>query len=126
MAKIPTLKEISEQYKKLSKAGSPYKTGKMRSSIATSYKKVSDFKYTLDLNMVSYGLWWNTPPKVVKRIALSKRPEFNFVVRASEDKSLTDMIINYSKAQVQLLVAQNLQDTFQKGGYSKTRQSFGK
>lgn len=126
MAKTPTLKEIAEQYKKLSKAGSPYKTGKMKGSIATSYKKVSDFKYTLDLNMVSYGLWWNTPPKVVKRIALSKKPQFNFVVRASKDKSLTDMIVNYSKAQVQLLIAQNLQDTFQKGGYSKTKQSFGK
>jgi hypothetical protein len=76
--------------------------------------------------MVSYGLWWNTPPKVVKRVALSKRPEFNFVVRATEDKDLTNMILNYSKAQVQLLIAQNLQDTFQKGGSSKIRQSFGK
>jgi hypothetical protein len=71
-------------------------------------------------------LWWNTPPKVVKRIALSKRPEFNFVVRATQDPGLTAMILNYSKAQVQLLIAQNLQDTFQKGGYGKTRQSFGK
>ena len=126
MASTPTLEQISSKYRQLAKAGAPVKTGKMRDSIATRYKKVSDFKYTLDLNMVSYGLWWNTPPKVVKRIALSKRPEFNFVVRATENKDLTDMILNYSKAQVQLLIAQNLQDTFQKGGSSKIRQSFGK
>jgi hypothetical protein len=126
MASTPTLEQISSKYRQLAKAGAPFKSGKMRNSIATRYKKVSDFSYTLDLNMVSYGLWWNTPPKVVKRIALSKRPEFNFVVRATQDPGLTAMILNYSKAQVQLLIAQNLQDTFQKGGYGKTRQSFGK
>lgn len=121
---FPTLADISNKYKELAKSTAPVKTGRMRDSIATSYKKLSDTQYQLDLNMVSYGLWWNTPPPVVKRTKLARRPQFNFVVRASNNPDLQAMIFEYTKAEIDAVVTQKMQDAFSKGGYGKLRQAF--
>lgn len=123
---FPTLQQISEEYKTLAKAGAPVKTGKLRDSIATSYKKLSDTQYRLDLNMVSYGLWWNSPPKVIKRKKLARKLQFNFANRAANDPNLQAMILEYSRGEIEAVVTQKMQKAFEKGGYSKLRQSFGK
>lgn len=123
---MATLAEISSTYKELARAGAPVRTGRMRDSIAVSYKKLDDLKYEFDLNMVSYGLWWNDPPKVVKRVKLARRPQFNFVFKAQKDKGLQKMIADYQKAEIDLVVTQKMQKAFEKGGYSKLRQSFGR
>lgn len=123
---FPTLEQISQTYKELAKAGAPVKTGKLRDSIATSYKKLDDLSYRLDINMVSYGLWWNEPPKVVKRVKLAQKPQFNFAVRAANDASLQQLINDYTRAEIDVVVTQKMQAAFEKGGYSKLRQSFGR
>ena len=122
----PTLADIADKYKELAKSTAPVKTGKMRDSIATSYKKLSDTTYRFDLNMVSYGLWWNVPPPVVKRVKLARKKQFNFVVKAANNKDLQKMINQYTKAEIEISVTQKMQNAFEKGGYSKLRQSFGK
>jgi hypothetical protein len=114
MANTPTLNDIAVKYKDLAQAGAPVKTGRLKNSIKTSYKQLKDLSYSLDLKMIGYGYWWNDPPKVVKRVKLSKKPQFNFVVRAINDKDLKDMILNYSKSQAQMLIAQTLKGTFNK------------
>lgn len=125
---FPTLQDIASKYKELAKAGAPVDTGKLRDSIATSYKKLSDTQYQFDLNMVSYGLWWNSPPPIrsKRRRSLAKRKEFNFAKRAANDKGFKNMINSYVKADIDVMVNQKLQQAFAKGGYSKIRQSFGK
>jgi len=123
---IPTLADIAQTYKTLAKAGSPVNTGRMRDSIATSFKKLSDTQYQFDLNMVSYGLWWNVPPPVVKRKKLAMRREFNFANRAANHPDLAAQIFEYTKAEIDTVVTQKMQDAFSKGGYGKLRQSFGK
>ena len=123
---FPTLANISDKYKELAKTGAPVKTGKLKNSITTSYKKLSDTTYQFDLNMVSYGLWWNTPPPVVKRTKLAKRPQFNFAVKASNNKDLKKMIDDYVRADIEVVVTQKMQKAFEKGGYGKLRQGFGK
>ena len=123
---IPTLADIAQTYKTLAKAGAPVKTGRMRDSIAASYKKLSDVQYRLDLNMVSYGLWWNDPPPVVKRKKLAQRREFNFANRAANHPDLAAQIFEYTKADIDAVVTQKMQEAFSKGGYSKLRQAFKK
>lgn len=122
----PTLADIATKYKELAKRLAPVKTGRLRDSIATSYKKLSDTQYQFDLNMVSYGLWWNVPPPVVKRVKLSRKPQFNFAVKAANSKDLQTMINQYVKAEIDIAVTQKMQEAFQKGGYGKLKQSFGK
>lgn len=122
----PTLADIATKYKELAKRLAPVKTGRLRDSIATSYKKLSDTQYQFDLNMVSYGLWWNVPPPVVKRVKLSRKPQFNFAVKAANSKDLQTMINQYVKAEIDIAVTQKMQEAFEKGGYGKLRQSFGK
>lgn len=122
----PTLADIATKYKELAKRLAPVKTGRLRDSIATSYKKLSDTQYQFDLNMVSYGLWWNVPPPVVKRVKLSRKPQFNFAVKAANSKDLQTMINQYVKAEIDIAVTQKMQEAFEKGGYGKLKQSFGK
>jgi hypothetical protein len=122
----PTLADIATKYKELAKRLAPVKTGRLRDSIATSYKKLSDTQYQFDLNMVSYGLWWNVPPPVVKRVKLSRKPQFNFAVKAANSKDLQTMINQYVKAEIDIAVTQKMQEAFEKGGYGKLRQSFRK
>ena len=122
----PTLADIATKYKELAKSTAPVKTGRMRDSIATSYKKLSDTQYRFDLNMVSYGLWWNTPPPVVKRKKLSQRREFNFANKAANHPDLQAMIFEYTRAEIDAVVTQKMQYAFSKGGYGKLRQSFGR
>ena len=114
MANTPTLKEIANKYKELVKAGAPVDTGRLKNSVKTSYKQLKDLSYALDLKMVAYGYWWNDPPKVVKRIKLSKKKQFNFVVRATNDADLKNLILNHSKAQAQAAIGNALKDTFSK------------
>ena len=122
----PTLADIATKYKELAKGLAPVKTGRLRDSIATSYKKLSDTQYQFDMNMVSYGLWWNVPPPVVKRVKLSRKPQFNFAVKAANSRDLQNMINQYVKAEIDIAVTQKMQEAFEKGGYGKLRQSFGK
>jgi hypothetical protein len=122
----PTLEDINKTYKNLAKAGAPVKTGRLRDSIVSSYQKLSDTTYKFDLNMVSYGMWWNEPPQVVKRVKLAARPEFNFANRAAEDQELQKVIDDYFKADILVTVTEKMQKAFDKGGYKKLRQSFGR
>jgi len=123
---MATLQEIASTYQDLAKAGAPVKTGLMRDRIKVSYAKLDDLSYQFDLNGISYMLWWNTPPKVVKRIKLSKRAEFNFVVRASNSPVLKDKIDEYIKADVIVTVADNMLFYLDKGGFNKVKQVFRK
>lgn len=123
---LPTLDDIAKTYERLAKSTAPVKTGAMRDRIKVSYSKLDDLRYQFDLNGISYMIWWNTPPKVVKRVKLSRRPEFNFVVRASENKMLRDKIDEYTKAQIITTVADNMLYYLDKEGYGKVKQVFRK
>ena len=126
MANYPTLKEIAETYKGLAKSTAPVKTGAMRDRIAVKYSKLDDFSFQLDLNGISYMIWWNTPPKVVKRKKLAKRPQFNFVVRASKNPILKDKIDQYTKGAIVTTVADNMLFYLENNGYNKVKQVFRK
>jgi hypothetical protein len=124
MANYPSLQSIADKYKELAKAGAPVATGKLRDRIATSYKKLSDTTYSLDLNTIYYGLFWNDPHTSKSRTY--KRPQFNFVFRAQKDSQLTDMIDNYVKGQIDLLVGDKMRKMFENKGYSGLKQSYTK
>lgn len=126
MATIPTLKDIASKFQELAKKGAPVKTGKMRDRIVASYSKLDDISYQLDINGISYMIWWNVPPKVVKRVKLSQKPQFNFIVRASKDKQLTDLIGEYTKGKIITTVADNMLAYLDKEGYGKVKQVFRK
>lgn len=124
----PTLKDIAEVYRKEAADRAPVKTGKLRDSIRVSYKRLDDLSYSFDLNTkgASYGIWWNVPPPIVKRKKLSRRPGFNFAIKAQKSKPVQNVINQYIKAEIDLMVTEKMQKAFEKGGYSKLRQSFGK
>lgn len=123
---LPTLKDIAKTYEGLAKATAPVKTGDMKARIAVSYSKLDDLRYQFDLNGISYMIWWNTPPKVVKRVKLSRKPQFNFVVRAANNPILKDKIDEYTKAQIITTVADNMLFYLDKEGYGKVKQVFRK
>lgn len=123
---LPTLEDIAKTYKDIAKSTAPVRTGAMRDRIAVSYSRLDDLRYQLDLNGISYMLWWNTPPKVVKRVKLARRPEFNFVVKASQSKLLRDKIDEYTKAKIVATVADNMLFYLDKNGYGKVKQVFRK
>lgn len=123
---MATLQEIARTYESLAKVTSPYKTGAMRERIKVSYSKLDDLTYSFDLNGISYMIWWNTPPKVVKRVKLSRRPEFNFVVRAANNPILADKIDEYTKANVITTVTDNMRYYLEKDGFGKVQQVFRK
>lgn len=122
MANYPSLKDIAAKYKELAKAGAPVKTGTMRDRIATSYKKLGDTRYSLDLNTVYYGLFWNDPHTSKSRTY--KRPQFNFVYRAQQAPELTSMIDNYVKGEIDVLVGDKMRTMFENKGYSGLKQSY--
>ena len=123
---MATLQEIAKTYETLAKAGAPVKTGTMRDRIRVSYSKLDDLTYQFDLNGISYMVWWNTPPKVVKRIKLSRKPQFNFVVRASNSPVLKDKIDEYIKADIITTVTDNMRYYLEKDGFGKVKQVFRK
>jgi len=125
---MATLKDIAKTYEDLAKATAPVKTGAMRDRIKVSYAKLDDLSYQFDLNGISYMLWWNTPPKIVskRRRTLSKRSEFNFVVRASNNPTLKDKIDEYIKADIITTVTDNMQYYLDKDGFGKVKQVFRK
>ena len=123
---MATLREIAKTYEDLAKAGAPVKTGTMRDRIKVSYFKLDDLTYQFDLNGISYMLWWNTPPKVVKRIKLSRKPQFNFVVRAANNPLLKDKIDEYIKADIVTTVTDNMRYYLEKDGFGKVKQVFRK
>lgn len=123
---MATLQQIAKTYEELAKAGAPVKTGTMRDRIRVSYAKLDDLTYQFDLNGISYMLWWNTPPKVVKRIKLSRKPQFNFVVRAANNPILKDKIDEYIKADIVTTVTDNMRYYLEKDGFGKVKQVFRK
>ena len=123
---MATLQQIAKTYEDLAKAGAPVKTGTMRDRIRVSYAKLDDLTYQFDLNGISYMLWWNTPPKVVKRIKLSRKPQFNFVVRAANNPILKDKIDEYIKADIVTTVTDNMRYYLEKDGFGKVKQVFRK
>jgi len=123
---MATLQQIAKTYEDLAKAGAPVKTGTMRDRIRVSYAKLDDLTYQFDLNGISYMLWWNTPPKVVKRIKLSRKPQFNFVVRAANNPILKDQIDEYIKADIVTTVTDNMRYYLEKDGFGKVKQVFRK
>lgn len=123
---MATLQQIAKTYEDLAKAGAPVKTGTMRDRIRVSYAKLDDLTYQFDLNGISYMLWWNTPPKVVKRIKLSRKPQFNFVVRAANNPILKDKIDEYIKADIITTVTDNMRYYLEKDGFGKVKQVFRK
>jgi len=123
---MATLQEIAKTYEDLAKATAPVKTGLMRDRIRVSYFKLDDLTYQFDLNGISYMLWWNTPPKVVKRIKLSRKPQFNFVVRAANNPLLKDKIDEYIKADIITTVTDNMKYYLEKDGFGKVKQVFRK
>jgi hypothetical protein len=125
---MATLQEIAKTYENLAKATAPVKTGAMRDRIKVSYAKLDDLTYQFDLNGISYMVWWNTPPKIVskRRRTLSKRSEFNFVVRASNNPILKDKIDEYIKADIITTVTDNMRYYLEKDGFGKVKQVFRK
>jgi len=123
---MATLPEIAKTYEDLAKAGAPVKTGLMRDRIRVSYFKLDDLRYQFDLNGISYMVWWNTPPKVVKRIKLSRKPQFNFVVRAANNPLLKDKVDEYIKADIITTVTDNMRYYLEKDGFGKVKQVFRK
>lgn len=123
---LPTLKDIARTYEDLAKAGAPVKTGAMKARIKASYSTLDEISYQLDLNGISYMIWWNTPPKVVKRKKLERRPQFNFVVRAANNPILKDKIDEYTKAKIVATVADNMLFYLENNGFGKVKQVFRK
>lgn len=126
---IPTLKDIAEKYKQKAQSLAPVKTGAMRDRIAVSYKKLSDFKYSFDLNSVAYIIWWNAPTisRTVRNAKTGNADKINFVYKAANSVEVKDIIRDYQvKAVIETEVLQNMRNYFDNNGYGKVKQVFRK
>lgn len=118
MAKIPTLKDILNQYTNVAKSKAPVDTGFMRDTLRAVYKKLSGtgygfgkYQFTLKSD-APYLIWWNEPPKPVskrrKSLKRNNRRTFNFANKAFADKSVQKLILDYTKGEINLFLAKEL------------------
>ena len=112
MASFPTLKEITEKYRSVAYKTAPVKTGFMRNTLKSTYKKLTGTKYgegsfRMDLrSKAKYFRWWNDPHTSKSRTY--KRPQFNFAIKAASAPELQDLIDLYVKGQIEIIVNNGL------------------
>ena len=112
MASFPTLKEITEKYRSVAYKTAPVKTGFMRNTLKSTYKKLSGGKYgegSFIMNLRSkakYFRYWNDPHTSKSRTY--KRPQFNFAIKAASAPELQDLIDLYVKGQMEIIVNNGL------------------
>jgi len=112
MASFPTLKEITEKYRSIAYKTAPIKTGFMRNTLKSTYKKLIGTKYgegsfIMDLrSKAKYFRYWNDPHTLKSRTY--KRPQFNFAIKAASAPELQDLIDLYVKGQIEIIVNNGL------------------
>ena len=126
----PTLKEIAATYQQKAQSFAPVKTGTMQRSIRVSYKKLGEFKRSIDLSCVSYILWWNRPTisKTVRNGRTKNIPEkINFVYKAAQSPEVRDIVNEYqTKAIIEVEVLGRMREYLENEGFGKVKQVFRK